>query len=583
MSLSRCSVRAAPAASLRARAFLPRVGQPCVAPRPQSPGSPSSAALRAIVAVAALWSCVACGADSQRRAEHAPLPGSGAASAPERHSATSPEPQAASPFSEPPPIFEAVSSLARARLSERDSPATLSEASRGRLAALTYDEARGIRFRPERALFHGEPGNFEVQLFHLGHQQLTPVRVHVVDARGTREVPYDPAFFQSERVELAADEGISFAGLRVHAPINTEAYRDELIVFQGASYFRSLGRGQVYGLSARGLAIDTGVSGGEEFPRFSSFWIVRPEPGDAHIWIVALLESARATGSYAFRVSSGAATRVEVSARVFFREIPQVVGIAPLTSMYLFGEERPARFGDFRPEVHDSDTLVVHGADGEWLARPLRNPARTTVTSFRAESPRGFGLAQRDRAASSYEDLETLYERRPSAFVEPIGDWGPGAVRLLEIQTELETDDNIAAMWVPDRVGPEGLSLRYRLSLGADVPGAPEIARAVATRVATGGQFVEAGVLRFVVDFARQGATPLVAEGAEFVVDVSEGAELVRTTIEANPHVEGLRAVAYVRAPAGVDEIDLRGFVRGAEGQAASETWVYLWQREVAR
>ncbi len=484
---------------------------------------------------------------------------------------------------DPPPAFNDLVALARERLAQPDAPATLPAELASSLAALTYDEHRQIRFRPERSLWRGEPGLFEVQLFHLGHRQLTPVRVNIVDGGTTSPLPYDPSLFVSESGELpngdVASGDVGYAGLRLHAPLNDSAYRDEVLVFQGASYFRSLGRGQVYGLSARGLAIDTGEARGEEFPRFSQLFLVRPAEHDAHVWLLALMESPRATGAYAFRVEPGAPTEIEVTARVFFREVPGVVGVAPLTSMFLFGEDRPARFGDFRPEVHDSDTLVIHSSSGEQIARSLHNPPRTTVTSHRVPGVRGFGLAQRDRAFASYEDLETGYERRPTAWVEPLDDWGPGAVRLLEISTELETDDNIAAMWVPDTIPADGLSLRYRVSFGDDVPVRGDGARVVSTRIATHGQFTDAGVVRFVVDLAGPSLATRPPSELTWTLD-ARGAEVIETIVVPNANVgdpAGVRTISSVRVPAGVRDVELRGFL-GARGEALSETWSYLWQ-----
>lgn len=480
--------------------------------------------------------------------------------------------------SAPPAFFNELVQLAETRLTTPDAPASIAPSSAAQLGALDYDQLRAVRFRPEHALWRGEPGRFETQFFHLGHHHLSPVQIHVLDGGAVQERAYHREDFDVGQGDLLLpdDPHLGFAGFRVHAPLNNTEYRDEVIVFQGASYFRSLAAQQVYGLSARGLAIDTAEPSGEEFPRFSQFWLVRPGPADAHIWVLALLESRRATGAYAFRVLPGASTSIEVYARVFFREVPEVVGVAPLTSMHLFGEEELARFGDHRPEVHDSDTLLIHDGSGERLARPLRNPPRTTVSSFQVTNPRGFGLAQRDRAFESYQDLEAHYERRPTAWVEPIGDWGTGAIRLLEISTRLETDDNIGAMWVPEHVPEGGLSLHYRVHFEGDEHDT-NAARVVATRVATQGQFVDPGVTRMFIDLSGglAGEERTLREAA-WVVD-AQGAEVLESRIEANPHIQGLRVTVAFRKTEGADEVSLRGFLR-ANDQALSETWVYLWQ-----
>jgi periplasmic glucans biosynthesis protein len=312
---------------------------------------------------------------------------------------------------------------------------------------------------------------------------------------------------------------------------------------------------------------------------------VRPGPEDDHAWILALLESERATGAYAFRVAPGPSTVVEVTMRVFLRERVPVVGVAPLTSMYLFGEEAPGRFQDFRPEVHDSDALAMWTREGEWLMRPLRNPPRTTVCSFRLDSPRGFGLLQRDRSFASYQDLEARYQDRPSAWIEPVGDWGNGAVRLLEMSTDVETDDNIAMLWVPDQVPQDGLSLRYRMYFGSDLPANGPAAKVVATRFAkvpkwqqglTEQQRARRG--RFVVDFAGPSLRAAGQDKDKDAIEVhvtATGAKVVEQHTLANAFEGGIRASFEVEAQA--RDVELRAFLRRGS-EVLTETWSYLWQ-----
>ncbi len=431
-----------------------------------------------------------------------------------------------------------------------------------------YDNYRNIRFRPEQSLWRDQPGQFESQFFHPGFYFRQPVSIFTIEGSVTRELAFSTQLFSYQGVPEPKAEQLGFTGLRLHAPLNSEAYRDEVIVFQGASYFRSLARDQVYGLSARALAIDTGEPTPEEFPRFSELYLVRPGPEDPHAWLLALLESERASGAYAFRIEPGQTTVIEVTARIFMRGSAKVVGIAPMSSMYLFGEESPARFNDFRPEVHDSDGLIMWAEDGERIYRPLRNPPRTTVVSFRLDSPRAFGLVQRDRAFHNYQDLEARYQDRPSAWVEPVGDWGPGALRLLEIATPLETDDNIAMMWVPDSVPEGGLSVRYRLSFGSELPTPETLGRVNATRIAR----LSTGAVRFLVDFTGTGLTE--RKDVEAQVTVSGGRLLAQHT-EQNPHAGGYRAVFDVLPES--KDVELRAFLRDPQA-VLTETWSYLWQ-----
>jgi periplasmic glucans biosynthesis protein len=449
------------------------------------------------------------------------------------------------------------------------------------LRDIDYENYRTIRFRPERSLWRGEPGQFEAQFFHMGYGYREPVPMFVVEGQAARPFPFSPELFSYDGVQKPPPPDpatLNFTGFRLHTPINKPDYRDEFIVFQGASYFRAVAKGQAYGLSGRGLAIDTGepgpqgqVGGGEEFPRFTEMYLERPAADARAIWVMALLESRRATGAYAMRIEPGDVTTVEVVARIFLREGVKVLGVAPLTSMYLFGEDQPARFGDYRPEVHDSDGLAMWSSTGEWLLRPLRNPGRTTVCSFRLDSPRGFGLVQRDRSFESYQDLESRYEDRPTAWVEPLSDWGPGSVRLLEIATRLESDDNIAAVWVPDHVpGGEGIELHYRVHVGRDVPAKHELGKVVGTRYAAKGP--DHG--RFYVDFA---GLPTNGDNTEPRLDVAiTGGRLAGQQLLKNPSSRGYRAILEV-AREQADDIELRAVVRN-DTRALTETWSYLWQ-----
>lgn len=440
------------------------------------------------------------------------------------------------------------------------------------LRDIDYETYRTIRYRPEQSLWRGQPGMFEAQFFHMGYGYREPVPMFVVEGREARAFPFSIELFSYDGVPKPPPPDpatLDFTGVRLHAPINRQDYRDEFAVFQGASYFRVVGQRQAYGLSARGLAIDTGEPTPEEFPRFTEMYLDRPAADARATWVLALLESRRVTGAYAMRLEPGSTSTVEVVARIFLREGVRVLGLAPLTSMYLYGEEDPARL-DYRPEIHDSDGLAMWAGNGEWLFRPLRNPPRTTVCSFRLDSPRGFGLVQRDRSFDSYQDLDSRYQDRPSAWIEPLSDWGPGAVRLLEIATQLESDDNIAAVWVPDHVPPQGLSLHYRLHFGPEIPVARTLGQVVGTRVVDKGD----GRARFIIDFA---SSPTVPESVTPQLDVSiTGGRVVGSQVVRNPFTKGYRAqLDVLREQA--EELDLRGTLR-SEARILSETWSYLWQ-----
>ncbi|MFP2912646.1 glucan biosynthesis protein, partial [Pyxidicoccus sp. 3LFB2] len=374
-------------------------------------------------------------------------------------------------------------------------------------ARLSYDAYRDIRYRNDKAWWRDEGLPFQAQFFHPGFLYPAPVVVNVVRDGQAEPVRFSPELYTYGSLvpapPLAKADG--FAGLRVTHPLNREGHFDEVLSFLGASYFRALGQGNVYGLSARGVAIDTALPRPEEFPSFRELWLERPAPGADRVVVHALLDGPSVTGAYRFTLVPGARTVLEVEVTLFARKAVEQLGLAPLTSMYAFGENDRGSSEDFRPEVHDSDGLFVWTGEGEQLWRPLQNPTRLSVSSFRARAPRAFGLLQRDTVFSSYEDLEARYELRPSAWVEPVGDWGPGTVRLVELPTPNEFHDNIVAFWVPDAPLKPGTPLKaaYRLHWGAVSPWPATASFVTATRIAAGDT---AGARRFVLDFSPSAA-----------------------------------------------------------------------------
>lgn len=443
------------------------------------------------------------------------------------------------------------------------------------LAGLSYDEYRQMRFRPDQATWRGGGTPFELQYFPLGRGFTRPLTMFEVVDGEVRPLSLPPGAFEKG--------GIGVAGWRLNRWIEQPRRSDELAAFLGASYFRLVAPGLRYGVSARGLAVDTVGAGAEEFPVFTTFWMQRPKPGDNEVRFHALLESPRVTGAYGFVLRPGPAgqapsTVVDVRARLWLREGVARLGIAPLTSMFLAGEIQPT-MDDYRPEVHDSDGLQVWTGDGEWLWRPLTNPAGVFVTSFATRSPRGYGLMQRDRAFTSYEDLEARYELRPSAWVEPLGDWGAGRVELLQFRTPDETHDNIGAWWAPDRLPAPGdaVEFAWRLTVSDRQPQPPG---AWVTQSRRGHGYREAaipaGQAQFHVDFdgpALQG----LGEGE------------VEAVASGNDNVRGLRAIAQPHAAASgwrvtldLERIDpkrpveLRLFLRN-RARTLTETWAHAW------
>jgi glucans biosynthesis protein len=374
--------------------------------------------------------------------------------------------------------------------------------------------------------------------------------------------------------EVDAGAPYGFSGFRLHGPINRSDYYDEFVVFQGASYFRAVGRGQAYGLSARGLAINTARPGGEEFPIFRGFWIEQPKPGVRTLIVHALLDSESTTGAFRFEIQAGEATVMDVEATLYPRRKLTHVGLAPLTSMYLHGPAHHRIGNDFRPAVHDSDGLAIFNGNGETIWRPLGNPRTLQTSAFMDKNPKGFGLCQRARSFHNYEDLEARYERRPTVWIEPKGGWGPGYVELIEIPTSEEIHDNIVAYWKPAD-GPEpgnAFTYGYRMLWTDDIPVAWSGAHVVATR--TGAARTE-GSRQFVVDFAG----PAVAHVKQLpvaAVTASSGT-VSHVTVQDNPEINGVR-VSFELKPGGTEISELRLVLKLGD-QPISESWLYRWTR----
>jgi len=452
------------------------------------------------------------------------------------------------------------------------------------LRELTYDQYRDIRFKPARSLWRSQGLPFEVQLFHPGLYYDQPVRISEVVGGVPREIRFDPDLFDygANKLDPVQLRGLGFAGFRVHFALNTSKYKDEVLVFQGASYFRALGRDQRYGLSARGLAIDTGLASGEEFPRFVEFWIERPAAAATELTIYGLLDSESATGAYRFVLRPGSETVTAVKARLFLRKNVAKLGIAPLTSMFFFGENQRPTGRDYRPEVHDSDILLIQSGTGEWITRPLVNPKRLLVTSFALTNPQGFGLMQRDRAFESYQDLEARYELRPSAWIEPRGNWGKGRVELVQIPTPDETNDNIVAFWVPDALpAPRApLDVEYRIRWQRYNETKPPLAWISQTRRGHGYSRQPDPSIGFVIDFEGPVFKDLAPDAkVESVVTVDGNGEIVENHAYRNDVTGGMRLRLRVRQIDDKKPVEMRAFLRSGEA-TLTPTWSYVLPSE---
>lgn len=439
---------------------------------------------------------------------------------------------------------------------------------------LTYDQYRQIWFDTRNALWRGTGAAAQVEFFPAGLYFASPVTIHAVEGAQARQVTFETRVFdKTDKFPDLPDEGMGYSGFRLLGELEAEGTFQEYAVFQGASYFRAIARGQKYGLSARGLAIGTGGANVEEFPFFSEFWIEAAAPGSPTVRLHALMNSPSVTGAYSFTIAKGETTVMEVEAQLFPRTEITEVGIAPETSMFLFDQTNRNRFDDFRDAVHDSDGLLMLNAAGEHLWRPLLNPLRLETSAFADNGPRGFGLMQRARDPGAFEDLEAQYEKRPSLWVEPLDNWGAGNVILVEIPSDKEIYDNIAAFWRPAEPLAAGSEhrFRYRLHWCALAPVEGPVARATDTR--SGDRVFGDGRI-FTIDFAPHPALGGDPAQLEAKVTVSEGT-VASAVVLANPATGGVRLDFTVNAP------DAAFYEMRAElwrdGQRISETWLYRW------
>ncbi|HML43116.1 MULTISPECIES: glucan biosynthesis protein [Hyphomicrobium] len=442
--------------------------------------------------------------------------------------------------------------------------------------ALTAEQYRDIRFRSEASVWRGENLDYEVQLLALGWLYETPVEVWIVEGGKARSLKADSASFAiGPSIEKAPDAApFGFSGFRVSGTLNRADALDEFVAFQGASYFKAVGRGQQYGLSARGLAINTARPGGEEFPVFRAFWIEKPAPGASEILIHALLDSESVAGAYRFVIRPGSATVIDVEGILYPRRSLTHVGLAPLTSMYFHGPAQRRIDNDYRPAVHNSEGLAVINGHGERLWRPLANPKMLQTSAFVDKDLKGFGLVQRDRSFAGYEDLEARYDRRPSAWVEPDGSWGDGYVELIEIPIAEEIHDNIVAYWKPAKPLEPGKAYKYgyRMYWDSAVPAVWSGAWTHQTHV---GATRNADTILFVVDFAGPAARDArELPVADLLVSAGTTANL---SVQRHPEISGLR-VKFELNTAGTELIELRLSLKLA-GQLISENWLYRWTR----
>jgi len=448
------------------------------------------------------------------------------------------------------------------------------------LRELTADQYKLIRWNDEKTLWRKEGLPFQVRFFHPGHIYDRQIDIYEVNKQGTQKKTYSRQAFEFDpRLEgLKFFNVIGYAGFRLMYPINRPEQLDEVLRFLGGSDFQAIAKGLVLGARSRALVIDPGDTGKPaEEPVFTSFWLRRPDTFSSQFTLLALLESRSVTGAYSFEVEPGEETKVRVRARLYFRRKVDQVGFAPLISMFWFGENTSNTFGDFRPEVHKSDGLLFQTDSGEWIWRPLSWIASSRVNVFANAGPKGYGLMQRDRDFSHYQDLNSLFHQMPSVWVQPVKGFNQGAVSLIQQPTHNDQSDNVMAYWSP-KTSPrplEPVEIEYVLRWMTYSPELPPVGRCVSTRVDLQD---EANRREIFLDFAggpldkvKQGEMPTPE-----VLSPNGAATISNVKIERNEFGKSWRVSFLAERNEEKKPIELRCRVL-VNGAPASETWTYTW------
>ncbi len=439
---------------------------------------------------------------------------------------------------------------------------------------LDLDGYSGIRAVPGAWIWNQEGRGFSIEPLHRGYAFTTPVQLFIIEDGTVRRIAYERGKFEYGRLNVPATlPDMGFSGFRVHGDAQDGRSR-ELAIFQGASLFRSAARGQIQGIMARGLTLKLGDTRGEEFPAFRAFWLERPGPVGTSLVIHALLDSESVTGAYRFTLRSGEVPIIDTELTLFPRVAIENYGIGGMQTTFFFGAHSRRTADDPRPAVHESQGLSILNGNGEWIWRPLSNPETLQISAFVDPSPKGFGLLQRERDFAAYLDDDQRWDRRPTVWNEPIGDWTAGAVQLFEIPTDNEINDNVIAFWRPRQPLQPGVetTFAYRQYWAWHPPERPPLAIVTATRAGRGGPGRRR---RFIIDFTGDALRepqsmpdlrPVVSVGPGSVGNVRmwlhPDRRLCRVGFDLDP---GTEAAAELR------------LVLQAGGKPVSETWLYRW------
>jgi glucans biosynthesis protein len=440
-------------------------------------------------------------------------------------------------------------------------------------ANLPYEQYVAIKALPNATVWAGENRGFTVEPLHRGFVFNTPVTLFTVEDGLVRRIAYDRSRFEFGRLNVPATVGdVGFSGFRLNSTYGNGQV-SEFAIIQGATFFRALARGQNFGVVARALTLRPAETRGEEVPLFRAFWIERPTPGVNQIVLHGLIDSESATGVVRMTLRPGEITISDVEMTLVPRVNLDHVGFGGMAATYLFGPNDRRGVDDARPAVYEATGLQIHNGQDEWLWRPLNNPDTLQISAFLDKDPRGFGLLQRDRDYGAFHDDEQRFERRPSLWTVPLGDWGEGAVQLIEIPSESEVNDNILAYWrprAPIAAGTE-FALAYRQFWCWAVPERPPLALVAGTRVGRGNGGRRR---RFFVDFTGEGLNGGLPADLKPLLNVAPGSAQ-NLKLFPYPDRKTVR-VAFDLDPGTENASELRLALEGG-GKIISETWLYRW------